>query len=386
MSETNEMLLSGMLRSLRSTLYSCAEPAGKEAVTAGVIASFLRPYRPDELVTGIAGHGVAAVYEGRQPGPTLLVRCELDALPTEVSRAATSTRFEDSAHLCGHDGHMAIVAGLAPLLHVERPERGRVVLLFQPAEETGAGALQVIESREFAALRPDQALALHNLPGFPRNTIVYRPGNFASASVGMNAYLRGTSSHAAEPEKACTPTAALCELLSSLPELNDVGARPYRLLTVTHTRLGRPSYGTTPGHARLLATLRAATSAALDELCEAAAERIREVAGRGGFELELSWHERFPGTTNDEGLVRTLVDECAAAGIATLRADKPFRWSEDFGHFAQVCPITLFGLGIGEDATRLHQPDYAFPDEVVETGRNAFMAMIRHLTSSANPA
>jgi metal-dependent amidase/aminoacylase/carboxypeptidase family protein len=156
-----------------------------------------------------------------------MIRCELDGLPVEeADKNQWLIPGANIAHRCGHDGHMAIVAGLAPLLHRAPPNCGRVVLLFQPAEETGAGALAIIGDLSFKKIRPDCAMTLHNLPGFPMGHIVYRRGTFASASVGMKVRLHGQPSHAAEPEQARSPANAVRQLIDELPRLSRVTDDP----------------------------------------------------------------------------------------------------------------------------------------------------------------
>lgn len=133
---------------LRHRLHRRPEISGEERATAAEIVAALEPTRPDGIVTGLGGHGVAAIYEGREPGPTVMVRAELDALPIEeLSDLPHRSQVPGKGHLCGHDGHMTILAGLARGLGRARPQRGRAVLLFQPAEETGAGAAAVMPIR-----------------------------------------------------------------------------------------------------------------------------------------------------------------------------------------------------------------------------------------------
>jgi amidohydrolase len=338
-------------------------------VTSRVIASFLSAYRPDSLVTDLGGHGVAAVFDGRDPGPTVLVRCELDALAIEGNGEVelASSGHGTVAHRCGHDAHMTMVAALAPALSIRRPARGRVVLLFQPAEETGEGAKRVLADPKFEAIRPDFALALHNLPGEPAGSIVVRRGHFACGSVGLEAQFEGIAAHAAEPEQARTPTDVLCGLLARLPAMSR-GGDHFRLLTVTHTRMGERSFGITPGSAELLATLRAVRDEDLVELREEAAACVVELAAKDGIDAAIEWRDEFPSTVNDASLVDVLEAVSERSSIPLRRSEKPFRWSEDFGHFRRVCPTLLFGLGIGEDAPGLHQPDHAVPDALIPVG------------------
>jgi amidohydrolase len=129
----------------RRKLHRAPELSGEEAGTPREICQFLEQARPDKVIAGLGGHGVAAAYEGAESGPTALFRTELDALPIEeASTFDHPSRAPGKAHLCGHDGHMATLAALARGLANERPKRGRAVLLFQPAEEDGSGAAAVI--------------------------------------------------------------------------------------------------------------------------------------------------------------------------------------------------------------------------------------------------
>ena len=364
-----DVTLAHMLDTLRASLHHIPEGAQREVRTAGVVAGFLGAYAPDAVIQSLGGHGVAAVYEGEAPGPTVLVRAELDAVPVERAEldpfAMSPPAYE---HRCGHDAHMTMVAGLAPLFAQRRPSAGRVVLLFQPAEETGEGARRVLDDPVFLGLRPDFAVALHNVPGFPKNTVILRDDVFACASVGMRLELHGEPSHAAEPEKGISPAHALGELLLELPELSTPEGPGYRLFTITHAEMGRESFGVSPGHAKLFATLRARTDDDLDAVRNRASELVHEKCITYGLRPELSWREAFPETRNDAELVTLMKAICGELGVAHVEREHPMRWSDDFGHIAAVAPSIYFGLGIGEDEPGLHQEGYAFPDGIVPVG------------------
>ena len=125
------------LVSLRRQLHEFPEVAHQEGDTSNRIADFLNHFEPDKLIRNLGGHGLAALYEGKTEGPAVMIRCELDGLPIgEETTVSYRSRNAGKGHLCGHDGHMTMVAGLAPLLSASRPAKGRVILLFQPAEET----------------------------------------------------------------------------------------------------------------------------------------------------------------------------------------------------------------------------------------------------------
>ena len=361
------------LRTLRQRLHALAEPSGAEAATASLVAEELARLRPSALLTGLGGHGVAAVFgnSGAAPGPTVLLRAELDAVAVpETLGVSHASRTPRTAHKCGHDGHMTILLGVARRLAVGPPPAGRVVLLFQPAEETGAGAAAVAAEPRLRALAPDWLFALHNLPGYDAGRVLVRPGAFAAGSAGMRVRLSGRNAHAAQPEPGHSSDPALNELimaLVTLPPPETGGA--LALVTVTHARLGDPSFGVAPGEADLLATLRSDDDRALDDLRRRATRAARAVARRHRLNCAITWEEVFPVVWNDP-LATALVRRVAVAeGLPLARPrESAFRWSEDFGVLARLGKGALFGLGAGRRHPGLHAPEYDFNDDLLPIG------------------
>lgn len=370
------------LAALRRALHQAPEVSGEERETAARIARFVAALEPDRLVTGLGGHGVAAFFDSGAPGPSVLFRCELDGLPIrEISTSSWRSRIEGKGHLCGHDGHMAIMAGLATALAARRPARGRAIVLFQPAEETGAGAAAVIADPAFAAVKPDYAFALHNLPGLPLGTASIRAGAFNFASEGLRISLQGKTAHASQPEAGISPAAALCDLVAGLPALPArLGFHTDRaLVTLVHARLGEPAFGIAPGQAEIWATLRAVDDSLQARLMEQALLLAADTARRHGLALETSTEDRFAACDNDAVATACVEQAFADTGTSTLEISEPFRWSEDFGLFGSVAKSALFVLGAGIDCPRLHNPDYDFPDELIPIGVRLFETIARDL-------
>ena len=210
------------LEALRRELHAHAELAGHENETSRIIRSFIEPFEPNGVVEEWASGWLAAVFKGRDDGPSVMFRAEIDAVPVKEDNPADyrSCRLGVS-HACGHDGHAAIVAGLAARLHRHPHCRGRVVLLFQPAEETGAGALAVLEDAQFDSIVPDWTFALHNLPGEKFGEVQIKSGPFAAGSVGTVLHFQGKTSHAAYPEQGQSPAPAVAQLIRDLTALPD---------------------------------------------------------------------------------------------------------------------------------------------------------------------
>lgn len=369
------------LVALRHDLHRHPEVSGEERETANRVAAFLQlNARPDALVTGLGGHGLAAVYESGQPGPTLLLRSELDALPIEEKTGLPyGSSIPGKAHLCGHDGHTTILTAVAMGLARSRPARGRVVLLFQPAEEDGSGAAAVIADPVFAELRPDLALSLHNIPGLAIGKAELKAGPVNCASRGLRLRFAGKTAHASQPETGTSPMPALSELMPALSRLSrGTQSDPdFRLVTVTHAWLGEKAFGIAPGDGEIWATLRTQTDAGMAALCHDAEQLAQDAASRFGLGLSFSYHDIFHHCENAPDAVTALGAALDAEGITWSAGSLPLRPSEDFGRFRALCPSAMVFLGAGETRPALHNPDYDFPDDLIELGARLFLRAIR---------
>jgi amidohydrolase len=364
----------------RHELHRYPEISGQEAETARRVAEFLAPMRPDRVLTGLGGHGVAAVFESGEPGPTLLFRSELDALPIEeLTDIAHKSTIPGKGHLCGHDGHSTIIAALGRGLSRQRPKRGRVVLMFQPAEENGAGAAAVIADPRFAEIRPDLSFSLHNMPGMPLGHVWLTTGIVNCASRGMKIVLSGKTAHASMPQQGVSPMRAMSALMPDLTELGH-GEPPdpdFSLVTITHAAMGEPAFGIAPGYAEIWATLRTLRDERMEAMCHAAETLVRDAAHHAGLGVEISYDDIFLHCENAPEAVDHLVRALDAEGISHDAGDLPMRASEDFGRFGGTGPSAMFYLGAGERLASLHNPDYDFPDVLIEIGARVFMRVVR---------
>lgn len=374
---TNQDLVS--LIDFRRTLHRFPEISGEEKETAARVVTFLEPLGPGRIVTGLGGHGVAAVFDSGVQGPTFLFRSELDALPIqELSSEPHRSTVPGKGHLCGHDGHSTILTALAIGLSRQPPARGRVVLLFQPAEENGAGAAAVIADPQFDDIRPDFAFSLHNLPGLPLGHVALKAGPVNCASRGMRIRLTGKTSHASEPEKGVSPMSAMARLMPALSTLSRSAppAPDFLLVTITHAELGERAFGISPGAAEVWATLRTLTDDGMAELVAAAETLARDAAEADGLGLEIAYEDIFHHCENAPEAVAYLESALDAEGIPHDGGDLPMRGSEDFGRFREKAPSAMFFLGSGERHPALHNPDYDFPDDLIAIGARIFMRVI----------
>lgn len=368
------------LQTFRHELHRHPEISGEEQETARRVVEALQPLAPSQIVTDLGGHGVAAVFDSGLTGPTLLVRAELDALPIEEkSQASHCSTIAGKGHLCGHDGHSTILLALARGLSRQPVGMGRVVLLWQPAEEDGSGAAAVLADPRFKEIRPDFAYSLHNMPGLAVGTVALKSGPVNCASRGMKIRLSGKTAHASQPETGISPMAAISRLMPELTALSH-GAPPstdFTLATVTHAALGEQAFGIAPGDAEIWVTLRTLVDDRMAELCDRAETLVTEAARTAGLQHGVSYHDIFFHCENAPEAVDHLEAALQSEGIRFHEGNLPMRASEDFGRLRAVCPSAMFFLGAGENHPALHNPDYDYPDDLTAIGARIFMAVIR---------
>jgi len=367
---------------LRRELHAHPESSDNEQKTAAILTNFFRQFKPDEVIAPLGSNGIAFVFDSGRPGPAVVFRCELDAIPVEEKNDfAYRSRIPGLAHKCGHDGHMAIMAGFGYLISLKRPRKGQIILLFQPAEETGQGAAAVVDDQKFKNLNPDYAFALHNLPGYPLGAILLKSGTSNCASRGMIIRLFGITSHSAWPEDGLSPAEPMCDLikdLAGLPATSDLN-QFYCKVTVGHARLGDLAFGLSPGYAEVMATLRSETDATMSLLVERAVSLVKEKAMPADLNYEISWAEEFIASSNDPGTCDVVRSAGQAAGVEVIDLKKALPVSEDFGQFSARIPGVMFFLGAGEDCPRLHQANYDFPEKLIEIGSKIFMQIAQIL-------
>lgn len=379
--QLNDMHMNQKIIKLRRELHQYPEISNDEYKTSERIINFIKEYNPDKIIR-LGETGVLFVFEANEKGETLLFRSELDALPIqEMTKVDYQSVNNNVTHACGHDGHMAILAGLAQKISTDRPTKGKVLLLFQPAEEVEQGARDILENSKFEPLNPDYIFALHNVPGYEKHRIILKKGSFASGSKGMTVKLTGKTAHAAEPQNGISPAVAISQIINKLHDLKDNEKlfRDFILLTIIHIQLGEISFGTSPGYAEMRITLRAFENEDMVLLTKQCEEIIKAVASSEKLSCEISYNEVFPATVNNDYCVDLVEKLARQTGLEVEHLKTPFKWSEDFGYFTEKYKACYFGLGTGFDQPQLHNPEYNFPDDIVETGVNLFYTIYKSL-------
>ena len=364
----------------RRELHRFPEVSGQEAETAARVTAALAGTRPDQVMTGLGGHGVAAIWNGAAPGETLLFRAELDALPIEeLGQPAYRSTIEGRSHMCGHDGHMTILMALARLISRKRLATGRVILMFQPAEEDGSGAAKVLADPRYPTLKPDWAFALHNMPGLPFGHATLRVGTMMCASQGLRIQLTGKTAHASMPETGISPVAAVARLIPALLALGPGGplSETFRMVTITHARIGEAAFGISPGYGEVWVKLRTREDGPMAALRTEAEALVRAEAARDGLAVSFVTRDDFAATVNDAGAITRLVSAMDALNIPHGDDHLPLRGSEDFGRFGvEGTRMAMMFVGSGEKHPQLHNPDYDFPDGLIPLGARLFQRVM----------
>jgi len=368
------------LISFRKELHRYPEVSGNEHETAKRIATFLAKTSPDLLIESLGTTGIAALYNGSKPGKRLLIRCELDALPiTEIGKNEHQSVHHGVSHACGHDGHMAIVCGLAAELGNHRPEFGSVVLLFQPAEENGHGARDILNDPRFDDIKPDWVVALHNIPGVEMGQVIVKTGTFTPAVNSILIKLKGKTAHAGEPHHGVNPALAMADILQELMTwpVPDISNPHFCLVTPVYAHMGEKAYGVSAGEGEVHITIRSLTNDGMRALEEKAEETVRRIAQKHKLSVELSWTESFFANMNDDKMVQWIAESAVTEELELTCKSTPFGFGEDFGLFTDRYPGAMFGLGAGFDTPALHNPDYDFPDELIPIGIRVFSRLIQ---------
>ncbi|MGM0506497.1 MAG: amidohydrolase [Bacteroidota bacterium] len=368
------------LQTLRRDLHRIPEQSGREKRTARRIADEMEIAAPDLLRTGVGGHGVVARFDSELPGPHIAFRSELDALPIRERTDLSYCSVHDGLmHACGHDGHTAVIVGLAHWVSENRPPAGSVTFLFQPAEETGEGAARMLEDPRLKELELDRLYGFHNIPGRPMGEVLLREGAFACASTGLKLRLKGESSHAAWPSQGRTPVPLVSAVAARVPQLGDPdpSSDDHAFGTTTYIKVGEPAFGTQPGEAEMGITLRGVSDSAVLEMERQLREEIAARAAADGIEWELQRVEPFPAVINAPGPIRRIRMAAVALGRPWSDLERAYPWSEDVSHFGSQMELGFFGVGSGEEQPHLHASRFDFPDALLDSTRELFSNIVQ---------
>ncbi len=360
--------------SLRHLLHSCPDLSLRESGTIGILKDFLREHTTLEIVER-DGWFYAVKYSFCDPAeaPPIAFRADMDALPMDegISLPYGSTR-RGISHKCGHDGHMAALCGLALELE-ERKVNRTVYLIFQPAEETGQGAVRCTGLIREKGIK--EIYAFHNRSGYPENSIVYRKELTQPASEGLLIYMHGKTSHASAPETGSSPSAAIAELALFARHLPEEPHEGMALCTIVGMQCGQGDFGISPGEGSLSVTLRAERELYMKEMEKKILQKTEELSARDGLRTEHEIHDYFPETRNHEEALDRIIEKAEGLHLSVMEMKDLWRASEDFGYYLKLCSGALFYIGNGEAYPAVHTEKYDFNDRILGTAVDLFLAL-----------
>lgn len=369
---------------LRRELHANPELAFEERWTQARILDALR--QRDIPAEPLAETGVVAWIAGAAAGPVLLARADMDALPiTERSGCDYASRRPGCMHACGHDAHVAMLLTAARLLARRPPARGAVRLVFQPAEERGAGAARMIADGVLADPPVDLALAMHVWSGLATGTAVCRDG---AAMAGLDSFeliVSGRGTHAARPEEGVDPIPIAGQIAVAAQSLVARRLAPHQPAVLSFTAIqGGQSFNVIPERVLLRGTVRAYDSRAQQQLLDELDRLARAIADGLGGRAELTCGEHLPPLVNDAGLAARV--RRAAAGLlgtGGVLAEEPLMVSEDFGLFCQRVPGAMLLLGCGDPAAAEviphHHPSFDVDERALAIGVELWLRLVAEL-------
>ena len=356
---------------LRHFLHRRAELSLHEAETGRILQDFLRRNTSLEIVQ--RDGWFYAVKQGARSAEAVAFRADMDALPIEEGIGLPyASEHPGVSHKCGHDGHCAALCGLA--LELEHTETDRpVYLIFQKAEEIGAGGAEAAELIGEMGIR--EVYAFHNLSGYPEGSVIYRRGLTQPASEGMKILFYGKQSHAAAPEDGINPAEVIAETVLHIRDLLSKEHRGMVLCTIAGMEAGSGDFGISAGDGSISVTLRASEEAELLEMEDDIRTFALEHASVKGIRTEVQISDRFPETRNSDFGIDRVLASASRLGVPCLSMEQMWRASEDFGHYLKKCGGAMFYIGNGEKWPALHTAEYDFNDRILERVVDLFVIM-----------
>lgn len=365
------------LTELRRDLHRHPELGYEETRTADVIARALEALGVDRIETGIGRTGVVATIHGRDtthtdPEHAILLRADMDALPIEEATGLPyASSYPGRMHACGHDGHTTMLLGAARHLATHRDFFGTVHLCFQPAEENGAGAREMLRDGLLDAFPCRQVFGMHNWPNMPIGQFALRPGPIMAAGGSFDIQITGLGGHASRPDLLRNPIPAAAQIVTAIEGIVPRTASPFEagVLSVTALHAGNTN-NVVPPDVRMLGTIRSFDQVTQDRLSATLERTARHIASAYDLEATVQFDDfAYPPTVNDpsatEACARVLT-HMVGADLVDTNCD-PVTGSEDFSYLTEARPGCFVFIGNGPSAG-LHHPAFDFNDDAIGYG------------------
>ncbi len=356
----------------RRELHSMPELLYDVHQTSAFVKNKLEEFGVDEVVPGIGKTGVVGIIRGKKgDGATIGLRADMDALPlTEITGKPWASKTPGKMHACGHDGHTAMLLGAAKYLSETRNFPGAVAVIFQPAEEGGAGGLAMVKDGMMERFGISEVYGMHNMPGVPVGEFAIRPGAMMAGTCEFTIKITGLGGHAAMPHNTVDPIVIGSALVQAFQAIVSRTTDPIQSLVISVTKFhAGDAYNVIPQTAELAGTVRI-----LDmDIGRMAEKRMREVcAGIGatyGATIDMDYEWNYPVTFNHADETKFASGVAGdIAGKDKVNIDTPaVMGGEDFSYILEARPGAFIFIGNG-DTAGLHNPAYDFNDEIIPHG------------------
>ena len=341
--------------------------------TAAKVAEQLTAFGVDEVATGIGRTGVVGVIKGRKAasGKVIGLRADMDALPIrEASGQPYASETPGKMHACGHDGHTAMLLGAARYLAETRNFDGTAIVIFQPAEEGGAGGKAMIDDGMMERWAIQEVYGMHNMPGLPVGRFATRTGPLLAATDEFTIDITGYGSHAAKPQQAVDPIVTGAAMVQALQTIVSRNVDPIDSVVVSVTKFhAGDAYNVIAPTAEIAGTVRTLTDANRDLAEKRLREIVAGIAAAHGANAIVDYDRNYPVTRNHarqtEFAARVAAEVVSAPNVDT--DTPPILGGEDFSYMLNARPGAFIFIGQG-DTAGLHNPAYDFNDEIIPIG------------------
>jgi hippurate hydrolase len=375
------------VKAIRRDIHAHPELCFEEVRTADVIAQALSDWGIP-VHRGLGTTGVVGIVKNGSSPRALGLRADIDALPmTEKNQFPHASRHPGKMHACGHDGHTAMLLAAAKHLAQHRHFDGTVYLVFQPAEEGGGGAREMIKDGLFERFPMEAIFGMHNWPGMQVGQFAVKTGPIFASSNEFRILIRGKGGHAALPHNTVDPVPVACQMVQGFQTIITRNKRPIDagVISVTMIHTGEAT-NVVPDTCEIQGTVRTFTLEVLDLIEQRMAEIARHTAAAYGCEVEFEFHRNYPPTINhpeETAFVRRVMGE--VVGPENVLEFEPTMGAEDFSYFLQHKPGAYFLIGNGDGTHRegghglgpcvLHNPSYDFNDDLIPLGATLWVRL-----------
>ncbi|MGD8763790.1 MAG: M20 family metallopeptidase [Desulfobacteraceae bacterium] len=372
-----------LIISTRRDLHRIPETAYTEKKTSAYVAEYLNK-EGLTVQTEIAQFGVVGLLDTGKPGPTLMIRADMDALPLkEDTGLAFASEHDGVMHACGHDSHMTMVLGAATVFNKIKSElNGKIKFLFQPAEEGPGGAKPMIEAGVMENPKVDYSIGCHVWPHLPEGTIGVRPGPFMAAMDRFNIKIIGKGGHGAMPHLCVDALEIGTQVVNALQRIVSRHMDPMEPTVVTvGTFHAGTAFNIIPGEAELSGTTRTFDLNIWKSSQQRVEKVIRGVCESMGADFELSYAFAYPPTINDEFMAEVVRRRAGlVVGKDNVLVPEKIMGGEDFSFYAQESKGCFFFLGVGrEGAAPVHNPKFDFKEELMLLGVETYCRVAQEL-------